>query len=118
MHALYAAPAYFERAEALLFGGYLGQGQLGSDQYAKRHPWVRVKHEVTEALVAVVFACRLFLHVKEAGLRREYGQRLWRAVMAGVLPSFLTGYLYTCALHFHYYKLVQGLREGRLVSTL
>jgi radical SAM superfamily enzyme YgiQ (UPF0313 family) len=118
MHALYAAPAYFERVEALLFGGYLGQGQLGSDQYGKRHPWVRVKQEVTQALVAVVFACRLFMHVKEPELRREYGRRLWRAVMAGVLPSFLSGYLYTCALHFHYYKLVQGLREGRLVSTL
>jgi radical SAM superfamily enzyme YgiQ (UPF0313 family) len=118
MHALYEAPAYFERVEALYFGGYLGQGQLGSDQYGKRHPWVRVKHEVTQALVAVVFACRLFMHVKETGLRREYGQRLWRALTAGVPPSFISGYLYNCALHYHYYKLVQGLREGRLVSTL
>lgn len=118
MHALYEAPAYFERVEALYFGGYLGQGQLGSDQYGKRHPWVRVKHEVTQALVTVVFACRLFMHVKEKGLRREYGQRLWRALTAGVPPSFISGYLYNCALHYHYYKLVKGLREGRLVSTL
>ncbi|TMQ28011.1 MAG: DUF4070 domain-containing protein [Nitrospirae bacterium] len=118
MHALYEAPAYFERVEALYFGGYLGEGQLGSEKYGKRHPWVRVKEEVTQALVAVVFACRLFRHVKEKGLRREYGQRLWRALTAGVPPSFITGYLYTCALHFHYYMLVQGLREGRLVSTL
>jgi radical SAM superfamily enzyme YgiQ (UPF0313 family) len=118
MHALYEAPAYFERVEALYFGGYLGEGQLGSEKYGKRHPWVRVKEEVTQALVAVVFACRLFLHVKEKGLRREYGQRLWRALTAGVPPSFLSGYLYTCALHYHYYKLVQGLQEGRLVSTL
>jgi hypothetical protein len=118
MHALYEATAYFERVEALYFGGYLGQGQLGSDQYGKRHPWVRVKNEVTQALVAVVFACRLFTHVKEKGLRREYGQRLWRALTAGVPPSFISGYLYTCALHYHYYKLVQGLHEGRLVSTL
>ncbi len=74
--------------------------------------------EVKEALVAVVFACRLFVHVKEKGLRREYGQRLWRAMTAGVPPSFINGYLYTCAMHFHYHRLVQGLREGRLVSTL
>jgi len=118
MHALYEAPAYFERVEALYFGGYLGEGQLGSDQYGKRHPWVRMMTEVKEALVAVVFACRLFVHVKEQGLRREYGRRLWRALTAGVPPSFLSGYLYTCAMHYHYYKLVQGLREGRLVSTL
>ena len=118
MHALYEAPAYFERVEALYFGGYLGEGQLGSDQYGKRHPWVRMMREVKEALVAVVFAYRLFTHVKVKGLRREYGQRLWRAVTAGVPPSFLNGYLYTCAMHFHYHMLVQGLREGRLVSTL
>jgi hypothetical protein len=118
MHALYEAPAYFERVEALEFGGYLGQGKLGSDEYGKRHPWVHVKHEVTQALVAVVFTCRLFMHVKEKGLRREYRQRLWRAVKAGGPPSFLSGYLYTCAMHYHYYKLAKGLREGRLVSTL
>jgi hypothetical protein len=51
-------------------------------------------------------------------VRRECGQRLWRALTAGVPPSFLNGYLYTCAMHFHYHMLVQGLREGRLVSTL
>jgi len=118
MDALYEAPAFFERVEGLYFGGNLGEGQLGSEKYGKRHPWVRVKDEVKQALVAVVFACRLFLHVKEKGLRREYGQRLWRALTAGVPPSFINGYLYTCALHFHYHMLVQGLREGRLVSTL
>ena len=65
-----------------------------------------------------ISACRLFINVKEHGLRREYGQRLWRALTAGVPPNFLSGYIYTCAMHYHYYKLVQGLREGRLVSTM
>jgi len=118
MRALYEATAYFERVEALYFGGYLGQGQLGSAQYWKRHPWARVKFEARHAMVAVVLACRLFINVKEHGLRREYGQRLWRALTAGVPPNFLSGYIYTCAMHYHYYKLVQGLREGRLVSTM
>jgi radical SAM superfamily enzyme YgiQ (UPF0313 family) len=117
MHALYEATAYFKRVEGLYFGGNLGQGRLGSEQYWKRHPWVRVKSEVKQALVALVLAYRLFIHVKEHGLRREYGQRLWRALAAGVPPSFLSGYIYTCAMHYHYYKLVQGLREGRLVNT-
>jgi radical SAM superfamily enzyme YgiQ (UPF0313 family) len=117
MHALYEAAAYFERVEALYFGGYLGQGQLGIEKYWKRHPWVRVKGEVKQAMVAIVLACRLFIHVKEKGLRREYRQRLWRALRAGVAPSFLSGYIYTCAMHYHYYHLAQGLREGRLVNT-
>ena len=118
MQALYDAPAYFERVEALYFGENLGKGQLGSEQYEKRHPWMRMMKESKQALVAVVFTYRLLRHVKEKALRREYGRRLWRAMTAGVPPSFLTGYLYTCALHFHYHRLVQGLREGHLVSTL
>lgn len=118
MQTLYQAPAYFDRVEALYFGGALGQGQLGREKYWKRHPWVRVKQEVVHALVAVLFMCRLLVAVKENGLRREYGKRVWRALKAGVPPNFVTGYLYTCALHYHYYKLAQGLRQGRLVSTL
>lgn len=118
MQGLYEATAYFERVDSLLFGGYLRQGQLGSDKYWKRHPLAHVKHEIIQTLVTIVFACRLFLHVKESALRREYGQRLWRAVTAGVLPSKLKTYIHFCTMHFHYYKLVQGLHEGRLVSTL
>ncbi|MBS0171951.1 MAG: DUF4070 domain-containing protein [Nitrospira sp.] len=118
MRALYDASAYFERVEALYFGGHLGQGQLGKEKYWKRHPWVRLKDEVVQAIVALAFAFRLFWHVKEAGLRREYGRRLWRATRRGVSPSFLTSYLYICALHYHYHQLVQGLHEERLVSTI
>ncbi|MDE3041140.1 MAG: DUF4070 domain-containing protein [Nitrospirota bacterium] len=118
MSALYDAQAYFERVETLYFGGNLGKGRLGREQYWKRHPWVRVKEEVKQAIMAIVLAFRLLIHVKENSLRLEYCRRLWRALTAGAPPSFLTGYTYTCALHYHYHKLVQSLREGRLVSTM
>jgi radical SAM superfamily enzyme YgiQ (UPF0313 family) len=118
MRALYDAPAYFERVEGLYFGGNLGKGRLGKDKYWKRHLWVRVKEEIKHAIMATVLAFRLFRHVKETELRREYGRRLWRALMEGVPPSFMSGYIYTCALHYHYHHLVQGLREGKLVSTM
>ena len=118
MHALYEPAAFFERVETLYFGGHLGPGQLGKDKYGKRHPWIRVKDEVTQAVIAIVLACRLFLYVKEKRLRSEYSQRLWRALTKGVSPRFMTEYLYTCAMHYHYHQLVRGLHEGRLVSTL
>jgi len=118
MHRLYQATAYFKRVEALYFGGVLGQKQLGREKYWTRHPWVRARQEVFHTLMAVILLCRLLMTVKEHWLRREYGTRLWRAVAAAVPPTFLSGYIYTCALHYHYHKLVQGLREGRLVSTL
>ncbi|BFU90977.1 MAG: B12-binding domain-containing radical SAM protein [Nitrospira sp.] len=118
MHALYEPAAFFERVETLYFGGHLGHGQLGKDKYEKQHPWARVKNAITQTVIAIVLACRLFLYVKEKGLRSEYGQRVCRALTEGVSARFMTEYLYTCAMHYHYYKLVQGLREGRLVSTL
>src|SRR5712692_411288 len=112
MQSLYEANAYFERLEALYLRGYLGQGQLGSVKYLKRHPWARFKYEVMNAAVAVVLLYRLIMNVEENGLRREYCKRLWRALKAGALPNFVSGYILNCALHYHYYKLVQGLSNG------
>lgn len=118
MQALYEAPAYFERVEPPCLGESLDDGQLGSDKYRKRHSWVHAKYELMQALVALVVACRLFVHVKEQGLRREYGQRLWQALKTGILPSFISSKLFTCAMHYHYYKLAQDLRESRLMNTV
>jgi radical SAM superfamily enzyme YgiQ (UPF0313 family) len=117
MLAIYEPTAFFERVEALNFGGHLTHGQLGIDKYGTRYPWVRVKHEVMQAVIAIVLAYRLFIHVKEKGLRSEYVRRVWRALTAGFAPSFMTEYLFTCAQHYHYYKLVQGFRAGRLANT-
>lgn len=118
MQSLYEADAYFDRLEALYLRGYLGQGQLGGEKYLKRHPWVRVKYEAMNAAIAVVLMYRLIKNVKEKGLRREYCKRLWRALKVDTLPSFVSGYIVNCALHYHYYKLVQGLSNGRFVSTM
>ena len=68
-------------------------------------------------VIAIVLAYRLFSHVKEKGLRLEYVRRVWRALTAGIGPRFMTNYLYNCAMHYHYYKLAQGLRAGRLANT-
>ncbi len=118
MHSLYESDAYFDRLEALYLRGRLGQGQLGGVQYLKQHPWARVKYEVMNAIAAMVLLYRLLTKVKEKGLRREYGARLWRALKVETLPNFISGYLANCALHYHYYKLVQGLKSGRFVSTM
>lgn len=117
MRAIYEPTAFFERVEALFFGGHLGHGQLGIDKYGTRHPWIRVKREAMQAVIATVLAYRLFSHVKEKGLRREYVRRAWRALTAGFAPSFMTNYLHNCAMHYHYYKLVQDMRAGRLANT-
>lgn len=118
MQSVYEANAYFDRVEALHLRGYLGQGQLGGVKYLKRHPWLRVKYEVMNVAVAVVLMYRLIRSVKEKGLRREYCQRLWRALKVDTLPSFVSGYIVNCILHYHYHKLVQGLSSGRFVSTM
>ncbi|MDE2322052.1 MAG: B12-binding domain-containing radical SAM protein [candidate division NC10 bacterium] len=118
MQSVYEADAYFDRLEALYLRGYLGQGQLGGEKYLKRHPWVRVKYEVMNAIIAVVLMYRLIKNIKEKGLRREYRKRLWRALKADIMPSFVSGYIVNCILHYHYYKLVQGLSSGRFVSTM
>ncbi|MDE2060285.1 MAG: DUF4070 domain-containing protein, partial [candidate division NC10 bacterium] len=118
MQSLYEANAFFDRLEALYLRGYLGQGQLGGEKYLKRHPWARVKYEVMNVAAAVVLMYRLIKNVREKGLRREYCKRLWRALKVATLPSFVSGYVVNCALHYHYYKLVQGLSSGRFVSTM
>jgi radical SAM superfamily enzyme YgiQ (UPF0313 family) len=117
MHAIYEPAAFFERLEALNFEGHLTHGQLGMDKYKTRHPWMRVKHEAMQAVIAAVLAYRLFSRVKEKGLRHEYVRRAWRALTAGFGPSSMTEYLHNCAMHYHYYKLVQDMRAGRLANT-
>lgn len=117
MHEIYEPTAFFERLEALNFEGHLTHGQLGIDQHGIRHPWMRMKHEAVQTVIAIVLAYRLFSRVKEKGLRLEYVRRVWRAFTAGVGPRFMTNYLYNCAMHYHYYKLAQGLRAGRLANT-
>jgi hypothetical protein len=117
MHAIYQPAAFFERLDALNFEGHLTHGQLGMDKYKTRHPWMRVKHEAVQAVIAIVLAYRLFSRVKEKGLRLEYVRRAWRALTAGLAPSSMTEYLHNCAMHYHYYKLVQDMRAGRLANT-
>jgi len=117
MHEIYEPTAFFERLEALNFEGHLTHGQLGIDQHGIRHPWMRMKHEAVQTVIAIALAYRLFSRVKEKGLRLEYVRRVWRALTAGVGPRFMTNYLYNCAMHYHYYKLAQGLRAGQLANT-
>jgi len=117
MHEIYDPTAFFERLEALNLEGHLTHGRLGIDQHEIRHPWMRVRHQAMHTVIAIVLAYRLFSHVKEKGLRVEYIRRVWRALTAGIGPRFMTNYLYNCAMHYHYYKLAQGLRAGRLANT-
>lgn len=117
MHEIYEPTAFFERLEGLNLEGHLTYGQLGIDQYEIRHPWMRMKHHAVHTVIAIVLAYKLFSHVKEKGLRLEYVRRVWRALTTGVGPRFMTNYLYNCAMHYHYYKLAQGLRTGRLANT-
>ena len=118
MQSVYDVSAYFDRLEALYLRGYLGQGQLGGVKYLKRHPWLRVKYEVMNAAIAVALMYRLIKGVKEKGLRREYYQRVWRALQVETLPSFVSGYIVNCILHYHYYNIVKGLSSGQFISTM
>jgi radical SAM superfamily enzyme YgiQ (UPF0313 family) len=117
LNDLHEPEAYFGRLEALYLDGRLDL-QRTRRRYLQDHPIKRFALGLRLLVEASAIFVRLMHHVPDAGLRREYRRRMWRAARRRREPLILQGYAIKCAMHYHVHTLVrQMLGGGRRITN-
>ena len=114
MRELYEPDAYFARLDAVLLDTkWLPAIGRTRHMLANRRYWPWLKTRSWAAVEAAYIFVQLMRGVSDAGLRREYRRRVWRAILRRPNPRLVRIYCMLSAAHFHYTRLVQQLTEAR-----
>jgi len=115
MRDLYDPAAYFERLDTLYLDRGLRPGRARS-RYLRRYPLRWLLANARSLAEAVAIIRQLMRRIPDAGLRRQYRHRLWRAARVARDPAVLQIYALKCALHFHAYRLAEQMLAAREVT--
>jgi radical SAM superfamily enzyme YgiQ (UPF0313 family) len=117
MQTVYESDFYFERFESLFFDRRLDYGRTRS-RYWRRHPWVKWRMHIGDAVKAAVLYLRLMTYVADPALRREYRRRTVRTFWRRPDPNVWFIFMLKCALHYHYHTMSRELgARPTLVNT-
>jgi radical SAM superfamily enzyme YgiQ (UPF0313 family) len=108
MADIYDPAAYFERLDALYLERGLRPG-IARSNYLRRHPLRRLAANLRLLVEATVIIIQIMRKIPDAGLRREYGRRLWAAAKRRCEPALLQVYAMKCALHYHAYMMARQM---------
>jgi radical SAM superfamily enzyme YgiQ (UPF0313 family) len=119
MADLYEPESYFDRLDELFIRERLRLGNRNVPDYWKKHPWWDWQGRMKDLAQAMGLFARLMLKVRDAKLRREYRDRVWRILRSRREPGVLLYYVLKCALHYHAHKMVHQFRNRthELVNT-
>jgi radical SAM superfamily enzyme YgiQ (UPF0313 family) len=112
IHLLNEPDSYFARLDELYLRGRLHRENLGRLKYWKRHPLMKLKDQALSTIGSAVVFRRLMKYVDRKDLRREYRQRIWRALKATWDPTVTLTYVIKCAVHFHHDSLIRDMKSG------
>jgi radical SAM superfamily enzyme YgiQ (UPF0313 family) len=112
MRELYSPAAFFGRLDALYLDGKL-MPNAARRRYLRRHPWRWLKLNGWSALEALHVFVQLMRLVPDPELRREYRGRLWNVIKRRPRLTTLRAYCIKCAQHYHYDRLISGMRAKR-----
>jgi radical SAM superfamily enzyme YgiQ (UPF0313 family) len=112
MHLLNEPDSYFARLDELYLRGRLHRENLGRLKYWQRHPLRKLKDQAISTIGSAVVFRRLMKYVDRKDLRREYRQRIWRALKATWDPTVTLTYVIKCAVHYHHDSLIRDMESG------
>ena len=117
LRQLYTPEAFFERLDAIcLDTKWLPAGARTRYLFRHRQYWRWLRLRVWAGIQALYIVMQLMRHVPDAGMRREYRRRLWKAMKRRPNPRLLRVYAMMCAAHFHYDRLVAQLSAARPIT--
>jgi radical SAM superfamily enzyme YgiQ (UPF0313 family) len=113
---LYTPEAFFARMDAVCLDTKWLPSSARTSYLRRRRQyrrWLRLR--VGAAIQALYVFVQLMRCVPEAGLRREYRRRIWKALLRRPNPRLIRIYCICCAAHFHYDRLITQLSDARPV---